>query len=176
VAPPCRPFVIVRLFLDEPKTVGDYICAVARGRDRKGIELDWLHAQAITGSAPGELARRLHACRALASVPRLGKAMTAELCDAVTNERLPAALRSWSAIAWAHGDGWKPGKAVDMAVDGTQNLEVRRALVVGLGRRGVSDTPKAKVWSEKLLRVESDLAPTVAWAAAPKQILATSLH
>jgi Reverse transcriptase (RNA-dependent DNA polymerase) len=153
------------LFQEEPKAVGDYLTAVAKGPDRKRIPRDWLHDEATRGTEPGHFARRLHACKALAKAKGCNKAMSASLRDVVSEGELPAALRAWSAVAWASNDGWKPSTAVEVAVDGTTDLRIRRAVLDGLRERKSMSSPKADMWRRKLLDIEPDLLPTVAWAS-----------
>jgi hypothetical protein len=153
------------LFDEEPKTVGDYLDDVVQGPDRREVDRDWLVELATKRCQPRQLARRVHACRALRSTKGgAGVDDNRLLRDSITAKSLPTAVRAWSASAWATGQGWKAKHAVELAADATASYAVRRALVDGLRRHKALNTPNAAAWKQKLLDVEPGLEPTLAWA------------
>jgi hypothetical protein len=156
------------LFEQEPKVVSDYIVGVARGRHRRKISQEWLLEEATGGSCPSTLARRVHACRAISAVRGSSKAMSAGLRRAIEDDQLPVALRAWSAVAWARSQGWKASTAAELALDGTDEFSLRRALVAGFAFQGAFRSGANSNVHDKLLEVEPDLSPTLAWATSRK--------
>ncbi|MDZ7678053.1 MAG: RNA-directed DNA polymerase [Acidimicrobiales bacterium] len=117
----------------EPRSVGDYLVAIAADRDaREAIDVTWLMDRAV-GRTPDKhtSAGQLHAFRALAEY-RVDKQNGQRLHDFAWEQathRQPS-VGAWAVKAWSSSRAWKPNDA-DHLVDTLSHVGYRRAAVSG---------------------------------------------
>lgn len=166
-----RPSYCATLVVDHPelwrlapKATGDLLVTAAKDPvARRRIRPDWLADLVADDAGKADaLAGRLHAARVAAHV-RPGRSDGARLFDVVTSKETPVPLRAGAARAWEASDHWRPGRAVEAALEAS-HLNLRRSLVAGFkNRAGHRSQPRD--W-KRLRHEDPDLSPTLAWAAA----------
>lgn len=107
--------------------------------------------------------RSLGAAKILASCD-VGKARAAQLRDLATGEAsVLTPLRTW-AVKAAHRSRRFSGRAAVDGVLSSAGVDVKRAFALTLANS--IDQQSLTAWTDRLLRDEQDLAPTVAWLRA----------
>lgn len=148
-----------------PKAAGDFLVSLARDHlAQAAVDRDWLVEQVVAPGGGAALAGKLQLCRVAAHL-RLSRQAGKAFADIASGDghKGLVPLRTWAAVAWAHSDDWKAGKAADAArYEGS--LSVRRGYLLGFHRRSGNRTSDRAF--RDLQRIEPDLGPTLAFAAA----------